>query len=168
MRIIEGEHGDRPLPGPWERRRDPGPVSAEAGPEEIPAPPEREGGNIKPPASRTPFPAAETTAGPPETTTTAPPEPAAAGPEPRGPAPESSCSAPVHGKAFIKWLLRPAGIYAGVVMAEVLGARGGRRGRRAAGLGFRITQPSGEGDFIEEVQGGGLPDDGGGRQKKKS
>jgi len=44
---------------------------------------------------------------------------------------ENDCPKPVHPRALMNRLFSPSGIYAGIIMAEVLGSRGGRNGRQS-------------------------------------
>ncbi|MCL6478668.1 MAG: hypothetical protein K6T65_09650 [Peptococcaceae bacterium] len=113
MRIIED---DMPLPGPWNRRPPPDTVPERGAPR---------------PAE---VPSAEGTA---DTARTLPAGRAVC--EGEGdpgrenfetPRQEARYPAPRGRKPGIRDLLSPAGIYAGIVMAEILGGRGGRFGRR--------------------------------------
>lgn len=123
----EGDFRDIPLPGPWSRRREPGP--ADPGPvaaDSAPVPEAARGGRDGdlPAAARTQKPQ--------------PPRPV----EDLGPAgvpgtgeprkefedPSRECRRSQPGGLHV--LFTPRGIYSAVIMAEILGSRGGRRGRR--------------------------------------
>lgn len=119
----EGDYDDRPLQGPWSRRQDPAPSPVGDDPEEIWAEPEEE---------------KEYTAGSPDKKIDAAPERTAeiakaaiaAVPEEEKPAPVEQCRPRGREIACMHSLFRPSGIYAGIVMAEILGGRGGRSRRR--------------------------------------
>ncbi|MFZ5631228.1 MAG: hypothetical protein ACOY40_00105 [Bacillota bacterium] len=159
MRIIEGEYDDRPLPGPWNRRRReyPAPGSESSGDdlplrgpwnrrqEPVPAPVEVE------PERSVPRPGEEkeyTPGIPVERTITVSGRAATAGEKVKNgdrgdavrdgaeiPVPEGRC--PAHGerRACMHRLFSPSGLYAGIVMAEILGGRGGRVSRRSSAAG---------------------------------
>ncbi len=124
----EREEPDLPLPGPWDRRR--GPFPAETGPDPETARRDGDADYAAAPPAREPEPVrggAAFSGG-----AASPGEMADAGGEDRPPgagegrAPERRRAPADHLKKFFS----PAGIYTGIVMAEILGPRGGRPGRR--------------------------------------
>ncbi|MFZ5646662.1 MAG: hypothetical protein ACOY30_03475 [Bacillota bacterium] len=145
-------HEDKPLPGPWSRRREEYdtprsdvPETA-AGPEyggrdqtEDTPPPEPVRPRRRPVAAHR---RAEPEAGPAGRTLEAafacPPD--VAGDQPAAAKKETEpCVTPRQDQQYRNVLLRnmlsPSGLYAGIVMAEVLGSRGGRNGRQSSVVG---------------------------------
>ncbi|MCL6610152.1 MAG: hypothetical protein K6T66_01285 [Peptococcaceae bacterium] len=120
----EGKDDDLPLPGPWDRR--PVPVPPDPGPpEESPRTGEDADYDAAPPDHREPEPFPGRAEEPGEMPDTAGLEESRAACEKQVP---GRCRRP---GGYIRKIFSPAGIYAGVIMAEVLGPRGGKLGRQS-------------------------------------
>lgn len=142
----EGEEEDRPLSGPWSRRERPSSPEQPPEPQPEPRPEHRPKPRPKvrrqpPPDPEFPRPAEDDgyAAGPPAREADTVPVPAAAvGEAAGGEAGDRTgrtCEKPMRERiqspeAYLRKILSPGGVYAGVVMAEILGSRGGRWRRR--------------------------------------
>lgn len=123
----ESGHDDRPLQGPWVRRREPVPDPVEADREDIIIRPEKKRDYYTGAPAGAPVAVPEQT---PEQTTEIKRPAGAAGENEEKPAPPEQCREPERDRGFTRNLFCPSGIYAGIIMAEILGGRGGRMRRR--------------------------------------